>query len=213
MITNSLRRTRDIWVWPLFLVLLLVLLQAFGDAGREWLRFDRAAIAGGQWWRLASGSFVHLGWYHLLLNSLGLLVLVLLCPQRLPAWVWLRRLLLLSTGMGLFLYALVPWLQHYVGMSGVIHGLFLLGLVPQLRQRDLIAAACLLYLLGKLAYEIIAGAPVSDEAALGGHVITESHLYGTITALLYGLMFGSFTGREKGTAPETSITQTENKQT
>src|SRR3546814_10788282 len=43
------------------------------------LAFDHSLIAGGQWWRLITGSYVHLGWYHLMLNEIGLLVLVLLC--------------------------------------------------------------------------------------------------------------------------------------
>ncbi|MGH8445665.1 MAG: rhombosortase [Solimonas sp.] len=170
--------------------------EGFGDAGRAVLGYDRALIGQGQWWRLVTGSLVHLGWYHLMLNEIGIAVLVLLCPQPLPGLVWARRLFVLALGMGLCLYAFVPQLTHYVGMSGVIHGLFVLGLLPQLLKRDWIAGVCLAYLLGKLGWEIITGTPVSDEAAIGGHVVTESHLYGAITAFVYGLVFGSFSGRE-----------------
>ncbi|MFT4045352.1 MAG: rhombosortase [Solimonas sp.] len=207
MITKSILRARDVWASPLLLMLLMIVAECFGDAGRAALRFDRALIAQGQWWRLLTGSLVHLGWYHLMLNAIGIGVLVLLCPQRLSPWIWLRRLALLALGMSLCLYAFVPGLQTYVGMSGVIHGLFVLGLVPPLlgRAEDgrvpdrcdrLIAGACLAYLLGKLGWEIVTGTPVSDEAAIGGHVVTESHLYGALAAFVYGLVFGSFSGRE-----------------
>lgn len=184
------------WVAPLALMGLLLLTELLGNSGREWLRYDRGLIGAGEWWRLLTGSFVHLGWWHLFLNEMGLAVLVLLCPQPLSFAVWIRRLLLLSIGMSLGLYFFVPQLGFYVGMSGVIHGLFLLGLMPQVLKKDLIALGCLLYLFGKLGWEIYSGAPVSDEQALGGSVVLESHLFGTLSALAYGVIFHVFTRTE-----------------
>jgi rhomboid family GlyGly-CTERM serine protease len=206
MITNSIRQARDTWAWPLLLMLTLLIAEMFGDAGRSMLQFDRALIAAGQWWRLLSGSFVHLGWYHLMLNEIGLAVLVLLCPQPLPLRIWLRRLLIICVGMSLCLYFFVPQLRTYVGMSGTIHGLFVLGLLPQALKRDWIAIGCLGYLLGKLGWEMITGTPVSDARAIGGHVVTEAHLYGSIVAFVYGLVFGTFRGRETP-PPELDVTQ------
>lgn len=184
------------WGAPLVLMLLLLLIELCGDAWRDALCFDHARIADGQWWRLVTGSFVHLGWWHLFLNEVGLAVYVLLCPQPLAALVWLRRLLLLSLGMSLGLYFFDPRLRTYVGMSGVIHGLFVLGLLPQVLKRDLIAFGCLAYLLGKLGWEFFAGTPVSDEEALGGHVVLASHLFGAISALAYGVVFRTLTRLE-----------------
>src|SRR4051794_5187590 len=111
MITNSVYRSGRIWGPPLALMALLVATEALGDAGRAWLAYDRAHIAAGQWWRILTGSFVHLGWYHLLLNELGLIVLVLLCPEPLSPGVWSRRVLVLGTGMGLGLWFFVPQLS------------------------------------------------------------------------------------------------------
>ena len=190
-------RSRDVWLPPLALMALAALLALGGDPVRAALGYDRGAIAAGQWWRLLTDNFVHLGWWHLLLNELGLLVLVLLCPDALSWGVWLRRVVLIGIGMSLGLYLLVPRVSWYVGMSGLIHGLFALGLGRQvLKDRDLIAAGCLAYLVGKIGWELATGVPVSDEAALGGHVLVESHLYGTLSAVAYGLIFGAFTGVE-----------------
>lgn len=200
MITKSLYASRVLWLPPLALMLVLLITELFGDAGRSWLSFDRAAIAEGQWWRFLTGNFVHLGWYHWFLNELGLLVLVLLCPDVLPWRIWLRRLLWLSLGMTLNLYLFVPDLRNYVGLSGVIHGLFVLGLMPQVLRRDLIAAGCLAYLVGKIAWELYAGAPVSDEAAIGGRVAVESHLFGVVAAFAYCVVFRSYDGRESRVA-------------
>ncbi len=186
---------------------LLLVIELFGDSGRALLQYDREAILAGQWWRLLSGNFAHLGWYHLFLNQMGLLVLVLLCPEPMPAWVWLRRLVLLSLGMSTGLLLFVPGLSSYVGMSGVIHGLFVLGLMPQVLRRDLIALGCLLFLVGKIGWELYAGAPVSDEAAIGGHVVVESHLFGTLSAVLYGALFRSFGGNEGRRSPSSTDVQ------
>jgi rhomboid family GlyGly-CTERM serine protease len=178
---------------PLLLMLLIAVLECGGDQVRAILQFDRVAIAAGQLWRLVTGNLVHLGWWHLFLNELGVLVYVLLCPERLAPAVWLRRLLLLGLGVSLGLYFAVPALDRYVGLSGVMHGLFILGLGRQVMQKDLIAGGCLLYLVAKLSWELYSGAPVSDEVAIGGRVATESHFWGAMAALAYGLIFGSFT--------------------
>jgi rhomboid family GlyGly-CTERM serine protease len=193
MITNADYRSRAVWLPPLAVMAVVLLLGLGGEPVREALRYDREALEAGQYWRLLSGNFVHLGAWHLFLNEMGLLVLVLLCPEKLDWRVWLRRLVLVGLGMSAGLYFFVPGTAWYVGMSGVIHGLFVLGLGRQVvTQRDLIAAACLAYLVGKIAWEMVAGVPVSDEAAIGGKVLVESHLYGSLSALIYGLIFRAF---------------------
>ena len=203
MITNVDYRSRAVWAPPLALMVVILLLGLGGDAVRAALRYDSVAIGAGEWWRLLTGNFVHLGWWHLFLNEMGLLVLVLLCPEALSWPVWLRRMLLLSLGMSAGLYFFVPGTQWYVGMSGVIHGLFVLGLGRQIfAGRDLIAAGCLAYLIGKIAWEMVSGVPVSDEAAIGGSVLVESHLYGSLSALIYGLIFGAFRRAETFSSQE-----------
>lgn len=194
--TNAAYSSLRVWQTPLVVMLMIGLLALGGEPLRDALRWDRDALEAGEWWRLLTGNFVHLGLWHAFLNALGVLVLVLLCPEILPWQVWARRILLLSLGMSLGLYFFVPDVTGYVGMSGVIHGLFVLGLMPQVLKKDLIALGCLLYLVGKIGWELYAGAPVSDEAALGGKVLVESHLYGTVSAFLYGFIFRSYTRLE-----------------
>ncbi|WP_248679829.1 rhombosortase [Sinimarinibacterium sp. CAU 1509] len=196
MISNSPYRSAGIWFAPLVLMALMLIAECLGDWGRAAFAYDRGLILEGQWWRLLTGNFVHLGWYHLFLNQMGVLVLVLLCPENLSGWAWLRRVVWLSVFMTLCLLAFVPQMHRYVGMSGVIHGLFVLGLLPQVMRRDLIASGCLAYLTAKIAWEFFAGAPVSDEAAIGGHVATESHLYGVVGALAYTAVFRTLRGEE-----------------
>lgn len=183
---------------PVVLAVVVILVALCGDIGRQWLSYDRAALGSGEVWRLLSGHLVHLGSYHALLNILGLIALTVLCPERLSTTEWLRRVVLLSLLTSTGLYWLAPGISNYVGLSGVIHGLFLLGLVPMVKRGDLIALGCLLYLLGKIAWESYAGAPLSDELAIGGKVVIQSHLFGTLAALCYGLLFRSFSTKSSG---------------
>lgn len=193
MITAASLRSSFIAVRvPLTLALLVALLVLGGDPARAALSFDRDAVHAGQLWRLLTGHLVHLGPYHALLNLLGLLALLLLCPTPLPAREWLRRLLILALATSGALYGLLPELSNYVGLSGVLHGLFLLGLLPMAQRGDRVALAALLYLVGKLVWEQVMGAPLSDEAAIGGRVVTQAHLFGTLVALVYGYAFGLF---------------------
>src|SRR6476646_11449615 len=105
---SAVLRGRDVWLPPALLILLITLLGLGGEGVRQALSYDRVAIQGGEYWRLLTANFVHLGWWHLFLNALGVVVLVLLCPESLSWSVWLRRLLVIGLGMSLGLYFFVP---------------------------------------------------------------------------------------------------------
>jgi membrane associated rhomboid family serine protease len=50
---------------------LLVLLWALGDGTKMLLRYERAAVFDGDWWRLVTGHLVHVDLRHTLLNVAG----------------------------------------------------------------------------------------------------------------------------------------------
>jgi rhomboid family GlyGly-CTERM serine protease len=155
-------------------------------AWRAALLYDRSAVVAGQWWRLFSANFLHLGVWHWLLNVLSLVLLALLCPERASAAAWAARILAIGSGTCLGLYLGSPQIASYVGMSGMIYGLFLLGLGRQAIQGDRIAIACLVFLAARVGWELHAGIPHSEEKLIGGHVVPQSHLYGMAAALVYG---------------------------
>lgn len=169
----------------LLLAALVLLLQAVAAQSQAALRLDAAALAQGQWWRLLSAHFVHLGWAHALLNAVGVLLCWALAPsvfdRALPA-----RLFGLALGTSLCLWAFTPQVLPYVGLSGVLYGLFVLGLLPPLlRTRDPIAALALALVIGWMLWQWAVGAPASEAALLGGRVVSEAHLFGAGLALLW----------------------------
>lgn len=64
---------------------------------------QRALIFGGEWWRLISASFLHIGWQHLLFNGVALAQLGLFCENIFGRGRFIALYLL--TGVGGFLLA------------------------------------------------------------------------------------------------------------
>lgn len=183
IIANQGGLKRQEWLFPALLGLVILALACLGEWGREWLRFDHAAVVQGQWWRIWTGHLVHASWYHLLLNGTGLVILVLLCPETIRLSWWMLRFLLMAVMTSAGLYWFGEGMQWYVGLSGLMHGFFLLGLRQPALRGDWIAVACLVYLVGKLLWEEFIGITVSNEAAIGVPVATRSHLFGALAAL------------------------------
>lgn len=192
MIPEASPRSAAIWLPPLLITLGAALLEAGGGGVTEALRYDRDAVVAGEWWRLVTANFVHLGWWHWFLNALSFGLLALLCPERLRPSEWLARVVVIGAGMSLGLHLMVPTLSFYVGLSGLVYGLFALGFGRQIVAGDRFAIACLAFLAARIVWELVIGAPASEERLIGGAVVAESHLYGVVAAALYGLASGAF---------------------
>ncbi len=174
------------WSLPLAIVLLCCILQFCGLSND--LRFDRDAIAQGNWWLLLSGNFVHIGFNHLLLNIAGLWLIYFLLWSNYNTTNWLFILVLSSMGVGLGLYALNPELRWYVGLSGTLHGLIIAGAIADCRRYPKTGALLLILVSGKLAWEQFFGALPGSAEVAGGNVIVDSHFYGAITGAICTLM-------------------------
>jgi len=173
---------------PLILAALSTLFASIGESATQGLRYDRAAILGGQWWRLISGNLVHLGWPHLLLNLAGLILVWLLFERSLSSrsWIIVTLTSALAVGGGLLLFD--PALHWYVGLSGLLHGLFAAGLVATLfagsRAEWLLAPL----FAAKIAWEQLVGSMPGTTAIAGGPVIVDAHLYGAIGGAVTALL-------------------------
>ena len=174
------------WWLPGLAVLIAVLLALTGDWGRELFRYDRLAISSGELWRLISGHFVHLGWSHFALNTVGLVLISFLVAARFSAIQWLLITLLIIVGIDLGFWILEPQLAWYVGLSGVLHGLLAAGVASGMRdgQSDSWIIGGLLVI--KIIYEQLVGPVPGSEGTSGGDVIVAAHLYGAIAGALAG---------------------------
>ena len=165
---------------PITLTLIALLIAVLGDTVQHALRFDREAIADGQWWRLISGNLAHLGWSHTALNLAGLALIWALLWHSFSAKAWGIITLISGLAVTLGLYYLNPALHWYVGLSGLLHGLFVAGVIGSLRRGDRRDLILLIAIAAKLAWEQYSGPMPGTAEMAGGPVIVDSHLYGAI---------------------------------
>lgn len=177
------------WLLPVLLAGLCLLGLMFGDAARELLRYERAALAAGEVHRLLSGHFVHLGIGHAVLNLVGLGLVWMLVGGAFSPLAWVAVLVVVITCIDAGFWFLLPSLNWYVGLSGVLHGLLVAGLIRGFRARRVESLLIGAGLAAKLIYELWIGPLPGSADAAGGAVIVEAHLFGAVGGLLSGILW------------------------
>jgi rhomboid family GlyGly-CTERM serine protease len=169
----------------LLAIAVLLLPLAGGDALRLWGRYERSAIAGGDWWRWITAHFVHLGSSHALLNATGLALLWALFARsyRLGQWLAAAAYTIFCIDIGFWFFS--PQLEWYVGASALLHGVFACGCVAMIKSKDRVAFIAAPLFAAKLAWEQFHGALPFEDL---GQVVTISHLYGAIGGAVAGMV-------------------------
>lgn len=169
---------------PITIAVAAMLVWAAGTEVADLLRFQREAIASGQYWRLLTGHWAHLGWQHLALNLAGVVVIWLLVGETLAGFKgWLLTgVIALATSLGLLIFH--PQIQWYVGLSGILHGLLVAGALQLLRSNPVVAWSVLLIVTGKLILELFAGGNAQMAQFIGGPILTHAHSYGALGGAL-----------------------------
>lgn len=151
------------------------------------LSFDRDLIDKGEGWRIITGNLAHTNGWHLLLNLSGLAVLYSLFREYLTGWRLPVLLLLLGTAVGLGIWWWCPQTQWYMGLSGLLHGLFVWGAMQDIRYRRYSGWLMLLGIVIKLGLDFYSAGESPVSALIGARVHIESHLIGSASGLLLGL--------------------------
>lgn len=177
--------------------LISIVIAMLGDDTISLMQYDRNAIANFEWWRLISGHFAHLGTSHLLLNLAGLALITLLFARSMSLTLWSASFLVSALLISIGLYVFNPHMIWYVGLSGILHGLFVTGAFVNWRSGLRLEGFLLLALAGKLAWEQYAGPLPGSEDAAGGPVAVDAHLYGAIGGLVVALSWLAITARHR----------------
>ena len=172
--------------WSLLAVCaLLALPELGGDPVRNALRYDRVALAQGEWWRVLTAHFVHTDATHAALNGLGVVLMWALFARDYSPLRWLVIYLFSALCISAGLWLFNPEVEWYVGASGALHGVMTAGTLAHLKRRDLDAWILAVFIVGKLAYEQLSG---SMPFAGSTHTIVDAHLYGAVGGLALALL-------------------------
>ena len=153
------------------------------------LAYRRSDIAQGEYWRLLTGNLLHTNHWHVIMNLAGLWVVLMLhhFHYSLKGISYLFMVLCVLEGLGL--YGFYPQLMGYVGLSGVLHGLFAYGAVADIQRGMKSGYLLLLGVIAKVGYEQVFGASDDVTHMIGARVATESHLVGLISGLLVASVY------------------------
>jgi rhomboid family GlyGly-CTERM serine protease len=167
------------------------------EAAEPALAWSRLALDAGAWWRLLSGSWVHLSWMHLALNLGGAGLVIAIFARWIKPLHQLLVLLLLGVFTGVMLWWLFPGVSWMVGLSGPLHGLFAWNamMLTSLHDPDPHAPwwsgprfgyVLLVGILAKVVFETLQGSLTASLPWLGGPVLIEAHQAGLLAGLVAG---------------------------
>lgn len=179
---------RSLTIETILIILITAVTYLLEPQASELLAYYRTAISQLELWRLISATFCHTNFNHLLMNILGLLVtLALFIDSFKKIKIW-PLLIFNSLFIGLALFLFEDKVTGYVGLSGVLHGLFSYGFARDIANKDrwgyLLAAGFII----KISYEQFFGAAQSTIDLIGAPVLINAHFYGALAGIIFCLM-------------------------
>lgn len=164
-------------IGSLIIGIILAAATSFVGPLADALVYDRAAVAAGEWWRIATASLVHFSVWHLLANCLGLSLVALYLGREHRAWVWiLLGTSAIASAIGVHLFE--PQNVRYGGLSGLITACVVFAGLDGLRAGGARRAFCVLMLatlavklaLDALAPRAVPGAAETVTVSAAGHI-------------------------------------------
>ena len=152
----------------------------------------RRTLAFSEPWRLFTGHFVHLSFLHALLNGVALLLLDRLFADRLKPRDLFGMLAIAPVIISIAFWLVLPELQWYRGLSGVLHAIFFAGCVAWIGQNSgrarWLPVAALIGGTAKVLLEQPWDASFPVHELLRVAVVPQSHLIGAVVGTAVGLL-------------------------
>ena len=153
------------------------------------LVYQYQGITQGELWRLFTGHFFHTNAYHLLLNLSALILLWSLHGHfyNYKNYGFLFVVSAITCSVGLYFFS--TDIKQYVGLSGVLHGIFVFGGMMDIRYKDKTGYLLILGVCLKLAHEQFYGASEEVSSLINASVAIDAHLWGAIGGLLFSCCY------------------------
>ena len=188
----DLRRIRQSSDWRFVGIFLgiAVLLQIIGP---EYFRYQRDWLQSGQVWRVITAHWVHVGWAHLVLNTVGLAICVTLTTPNWSLRRWFAQSLAMGAAISILCTLQNPEISWYAGFSGVLFGLYFLAAHDLYRRDRLIAVLVASAIVVKIVLEQYTSIDLDSSALIGARVVVDAHLYGLLSAIAIALLWSTYT--------------------
>ncbi|MEW6158924.1 MAG: rhombosortase [Verrucomicrobiota bacterium] len=179
-------------------ILLLVNFPFAGGMLQRQLAFFPSDVASGKWWQVLTHAFVHVSWYHLLLDGSAFLMLY----SELQHWSRKERLSVTAiaalSSLSAALLSPIIWAKGFCGLSGVAHGLMAISGLEWLRKETRwakrLGAALVFLVVAKAGVEAATGQVAFTFLHFGlmGLPVAASHAGGVLGALIFWLLRNSW---------------------
>ena len=157
----------------------------FNDATSDIFVYQYQLISHGELWRTFTGHFFHTNGIHLLLNLAALALLWALHGHfyDIKSYSLLFILSALICSAGLYFFS--PETRQYVGLSGVLHGIFVFGAIMDIRHKDKTGYLLFVGVWLKIAHEQFYGASEQVSSLIDANVAIDAHLWGAVGFVMY----------------------------
>lgn len=153
-----------------------------------WLGYQRDAIFAGEWWRLLSAHLAHGTWGHWAFNMGGLALVWLIFSGRAARRSVIPLVLVIALSTSLALLVLESRVVWYLGLSALLHGLFMTWSLEELLEGRRWAWIAVAAISVKLFYEQLAGPLPGSAEAIGLPVLVDAHLYAALAGGVWVLV-------------------------
>lgn len=177
------------WWFSLLVMIVIIATSALPPETVDALALVASKVSQGEWWRIVTSQFVHVGFNHTLLNVVGYLIIGAAFREEISAREEAISLAIAVLGVGCGIYFFSSDIQWYAGLSGAIYGILAHNLIVGWNRSQILSMFFAVFLVGKFIYEqFIAGPDTVTASFIGAQVAIDSHLYGAITGVVSGLV-------------------------
>ena len=172
---------------PLIIILLSSLAYIFDESLSNTFIYQRDLVSNGEVWRIFTGHIFHTNGYHLLRNISAVVLLWALHGQFYNPRIYLLLLLIsaITSSIGIHFFSLD--IHRYVGLSGVLHGVFIWGAFMDIKHKDKTGYILLVGVFIKILHEQFYGASEDVAQLISASVAINAHLWGAFGGFIIGI--------------------------
>ena len=175
------------WIAFILLAIAIMVCTLFYPATK--LQYDNHLLGMGlQYYRMITAHFTHNNLFHLLFNLLGLLFIGLLHSRHYKFWQWTTAMLLLCVSISYGMHYFYPHHAYYVGLSGVLYGLILIGAIADMLTGIKSGYLIFILVIAKLVHEQMVGSNIAIGYLIQIPVAIDAHILGAVSGIIIGLI-------------------------